>query len=368
LTTYGIAVPRGIVATTEQEAEAAALALGGGVVVKAQVLSGGRGKAGGVKPADSAVAARIAAHDIFALRIQGEAVRRVLVASALSIRREYYIGVTIDRSAQCASLILSAAGGMDIELVAKDTPEKILSFPLPPLTELHSFNPSVALTGLFGEGNIFAEAQRTTKALIRLFYENDCSLVEVNPFIETMEGGLIAADAKIVIDDSALYKHPDLEALKNAEEYTDEERAARAAGLSFVGLDGTIGCMVNGAGLAMATMDLISYFGAKPANFLDVGGSSNPQKVLDAFAILLANKKINVILVNIFGGITRCDDIARGILMAKQKLGMTKPMVVRLIGTNADAGQKLLAEAGIAAEQDLITAIRRAVDLERQTS
>jgi succinyl-CoA synthetase beta subunit len=364
LTRYGLAVPEGLVASSEKEAEAAAKTLGGTVVVKAQALSGGRGKAGGVRLAASAASAGKAAHDIFALTIGGEPVKRVLVAAALRIEREYYMAVTVDRSGKCVRCILSAAGGIDIEIVAKETPEKIKSFPLPPFSELHAFDPTPAIACILGTGDHTAEAVKALMAMIRLFHEQDCSLVEVNPYVVTKEGGLFAADAKIVIDDNALFKHPDLETLRNAEEYSDDERSARAAGLSFVGLDGSIGCMVNGAGLAMATMDLIALFGAKPANFLDVGGSSNPQKVLDAFSILLANKNITVILVNIFGGITRCDDIARGIIMAKQKLGIAKPMVVRLIGTNADRGRELLAEAGITALSDLIAAIRQAVALE----
>jgi succinyl-CoA synthetase beta subunit len=217
---------------------------------------------------------------------------------------------------------------------------------------------------IFGTGDNAARAYGEISRMVRLFFEKDCSLVEVNPFILTNNNTFVAADAKIVLDDNALYRHPDLACLKNPEEYGNDELAAARAGLSFVGLDGSIGCMVNGAGLAMATMDLIRIFGARPANFLDVGGSSNPQKVLEALRILTSNKNIKVILVNIFGGITRCDDIARGIVLARGELGIAVPLVVRLTGTNEEQGRALLSDAGIAALSDMVAAIQRAVDLD----
>jgi succinyl-CoA synthetase beta subunit len=342
----------------------AAKALGGSVVVKAQALSGGRGKAGGVKFASNPEQARQAAHDIFAMRIQGFPVKRALVVEALQTDHEYYISLAVDRTARCVRCIVSASGGVEIEQVAKTDPRAIVGFPLPLFSRTQRFENIGGLTAVFGDPDVAAMAAGALSSMIRLMSDNDCLLVEVNPFILTKDNRFEAADAKIVVDDNALYKHPELEAMRNDEEYTREELAARRAGLSFVGLNGSIGCMVNGAGLAMATMDMIQVFGAAPANFLDVGGSSNPQKVLDAFKILLSSNAIKVILVNIFGGITRCDDIARGIILAKQALSMERPLVVRLIGTNEDQGRALLAGAGIVAERDMIAAVKRAVALQ----
>jgi succinyl-CoA synthetase beta subunit len=343
---------------------AAAKVVGGSVVVKAQVLAGGRGKAGGVRFAGNPEEARQAAHDIFAMRINGIPVQRVLVAEALQTEREYYISLAIDRKARCVRCIMSASGGMDIEQVARDAPDTILGVQLPPFSQTKKFENKEALIAVFGDRDVAAAAADAISSMIRLMSGIDCLLVEVNPFILTKDNRFEAADTKIVIDDNALYKHPELEPLRNDQEYTGEELAARRAGLSFVGLDGSIGCMVNGAGLAMATMDMIQVFGARPANFLDVGGSSNPQKVLDAFRILLSSTSIRVILVNIFGGITRCDDIATGIILAKQALSIRKPMVVRLTGTNEDQGREMLAAAGITAERDMIAAVKRAVALQ----
>ncbi|MDD5676190.1 MAG: succinate--CoA ligase subunit beta, partial [Chitinivibrionales bacterium] len=318
-------------------------------------------KAGGVKSAASPAAVAQAARDIFALHISGYPVERVLVAEALQIKQEYYFGLTIDRNARGVRCILSAAGGIDIELTAQEAPQKIVSVLLPPYFPGQKYEVPSELLRVFEAQESAAAAAEALAALIRLFNENDCSLVEVNPYILTIDNKLIAADAKIVLDDNALFKHPDLEALQNREEYSEDERAARRANLSFVGLTGDIGCMVNGAGLAMATMDLIELFGGRPANFLDVGGSSNSQKVVAAFKILLANKTIKVVLVNIFGGITRCDDIAAGIILAKQELGITLPLVVRLTGTNEEQGRKMLSEAGLAAEAAMAAAVRQAV-------
>ena len=334
------------------------------MVVKAQALSGGRGKAGGVKFARSGEEAQQAAHEILSMSVGGFAVKRVLVAEALQIKEEYYVALVIDRGARCVACIMSAAGGVDIEEVARTTPQKILSIPLPSFPQIHQIQGSIATRAVFGSPEMAESAATVIASMSRLFNEKDCSLVEINPLVMTKDNTLIAADAKIVLDDNALYKHPDMAALRNGEEYSDDERAAQQAGLSFVGLDGSIGCMVNGAGLAMATMDMIQIFKSRPANFLDVGGSSNPQKVVNAFRILLANQNIKVILVNIFGGITRCDDIARGIILAKQQLAIALPMVVRLIGTNEDQGRRLLAGAGIVAMSDMTEAVKHAVALE----
>ncbi|HMD68934.1 MAG TPA: ADP-forming succinate--CoA ligase subunit beta [Chitinivibrionales bacterium] len=368
LARYGCAIPRGIIASSEKEAIAAAREIGGSVFVKAQVLSGGRGKAGGVKFAASPEEAGKAARAVLSMRIGGVEVNRVLVVQALQIKQEYYIGLTIDRGARCVRCILSAEGGMDIEFAARKMPEKIVSFPLPLYSQTQRFKVTEALVNAFGDAVAADQAGEAVVSMNRLFNEKDCSLVEINPYVLTKEDRLIAADAKIVVDDNALYKHPDMAALRNDEEFGRDELAAAAEGLSFVELDGDIGCMVNGAGLAMATMDLITICGGRPANFLDVGGSSNPQKVVDAFKILQSNKNIKVVLVNIFGGITRGDDIARGIILARQELGVTKPMVVRLTGTSEEQGRSMLAEAGITAQSEMAAAVQSAVAIARAAS
>jgi len=326
------------------------------------VLSGGRGKAGGVKFAATPEEAGRAARGMLAMRINGFPVKQVLVAERLKAEGEFYVGLTIDRASRSVQCVMSAAGGVDIEETSKSAPEKIVTAPV-------SLAPRAPVVGegvlmrVFGKKEIATMAADAVAALSRLLYEKDCSLVEVNPYILTRDNKLVAADAKIIIDDNALYKHPDLEALRNSEEYGEGEMAAQRAGLSYVGLDGDIGCMVNGAGLAMATMDLIKLFGGRPANFLDVGGSSNPQKILAAFELLLAGKTVKVICVNIFGGITRCDDIAQGILLAKRQLGIGLPLVVRLTGTNGEKGRAMLADAAIHTQTDMVAAVKKAVEL-----
>ena len=355
-------MPEGGVAESAGDAADIARRLGGRCVVKAQVLTGGRGKAGGVKLVPGPSEARDAAERILSLSIKGHAVTRVLVVKAVAIATEYYAAFTVDRTAQCVDCILSRSGGMDIEEVAAGDPGKILTLPIPPLSGLPGDALDTHIAAVFGNSAAH-KARAMLERMYGLFHDLDCSLVEVNPLAETDAGDLLAADAKVVFDDNALYKHPELEALRNAEEYSAEEIEAREAGLSFVQLDGVIGCMVNGAGLAMATMDLIKLCGSQPANFLDVGGSSNPDKVLTALKILLRNPRLKVILVNIFGGITRCDDIARGLLMARDKLDLSVPLVVRLIGTNEDDGRRLLEDAGIRASGSMTEAVEHAVAL-----
>jgi succinyl-CoA synthetase beta subunit len=359
---YGVPVPRGAVASTVSETEGAARELGTPVVIKAQVLTGGRGKAGGVVRASTPLEARAAAQEILAKRVGGYPVARVLVVAAVDIAKEYYVAITVDRSAQRVSCMVSAAGGIDIEEIAKKSPEKIVTLGFEP--ESNGVLPRAELEPIFGDRA--EEAAGIIERLYALFCAKDLSLLEINPLVVAKDGTMLALDAKAVADDNALYKHPDIEKLRNPEEYTDEESAARRAGLSFISLTGSIGCMVNGAGLAMATMDLITLLGGRPANFLDVGGSSNPEKVVAAFRILLANPAVKVVLVNIFGGITRCDDIARGIVAARESLHITPPLVVRLTGTNEAAGRKLLLEAGIAGMTGMTEAVQRAIDEERK--
>ena len=362
LTAAGIPVPPGEVAGSPEEAARAAERLGLPVVLKAQVLAGGRGKAGGVKSARTLEEVRARAREILSLSIKDVPVRRLLVVKAVDIRREYYLGLTVDRSAKKTVAIVSASGGVDIEEVRE--PQAILTAHIDPQSGPDQAALARLLARAFPPARA-AEALQTLLALYGLFRAKDASLVEVNPYAELADGSLLAADAKVVLDDNGLPKHPELEGYRNAEEYSEEETAARAAGLSFVSLDGDIGCIVNGAGLAMATMDQIKLFGGAPANFLDVGGSSSPEKVLTALNILRANPRLKAILINIFGGITRCDDIARGILIARRQADLTVPMVIRLIGTNQKEGAALLAGEGLAALEDMSEAVKKVLEASR---
>jgi len=330
-------------------------------MVKAQVLVGGRGKAGGVKMAADPKEAAARARDILGMKIKGIEVQRVLVARAVDIAAEYYVSLTVDRAAKAVQCIASASGGMEIEEIAVKEPHKIIRFALDPEQGLVRGRHFDALAHAFTAPAVAEQAWRIVEGMSRLFLEKDCSLVEINPCALTRAGSLVAADAKVIFDDNALYRHPELESLRSPEEYGEDEMDAKSSGLSYVGLDGTIGCIVNGAGLSMATMDLIKYFGANPANFLDVGGSSNPEKVLNALRIISKNPRVSAILINIFGGITRCDDIARGILMAREKLSIPVPLTIRLIGTNEKEGRQLLEAAGIDAYTDLTEAMQAVV-------
>jgi succinyl-CoA synthetase beta subunit len=358
---YGIPVPEGKPVDTAAEAESVARQIGCPVMVKAQVLVGGRGKAGGVKMASDPKEAAARARDILGMKIKGIVVQRVLVARAVDIASEYYVSLTVDRAAKAVQCIASASGGMEIEDIAVKEPHKIIRFALDPEKGLVRGSNFDALARAFAPAAVADQAWRIVEAMYRLFKEKDCSLVEINPCALTPAGDLVAADAKVIFDDNALYRHPELESLRSPEEYGEDEMDAKSSGLSYVGLDGTIGCIVNGAGLSMATMDLIKYFGGSPANFLDVGGSSNPEKVLNALRIVTRNPRVTAILINIFGGITRCDDIARGILMAREKISMTVPLTIRLIGTNEKEGRDLLEAAGINAYTDLTEAVQAVV-------
>jgi succinyl-CoA synthetase beta subunit len=358
---FGIPVPEGEVAATPEEARKIAQKIGCPVMIKAQVLVGGRGKAGGVKMAKDPEEAAALGRDIIGMKIKGIEVQRVLVARAVDIQSEFYVSLTVDRSAKSVQCIASASGGMEIEEIAVREPEKIVRFPLDPEAGLVHKKHFKALARAFPSPDLADQAWKIVEGMWKLFSAKDCSLVEINPCALIPGGKLVAADAKVIFDDSALYKHPELETLRSPEEYGADELDARASGLSYVSLDGTIGCIVNGAGLSMATMDLIKYFGASPANFLDVGGSSNPEKVLNALRIILKKDHIRAVLINIFGGITRCDDIARGILMAREKLGIPVPLVIRLIGTNEAEGRQILSAAGIEAYDDLTEAVKAVV-------
>ena len=358
---HGIPVPDGDVATTPDEARAIAQRLGGRVVVKAQVHAGGRGKAGGVKLATDPTEAAAHARQILGMTIKGLPVRKVLVAPAADIASESYVGMIVDRGAQRPVLMVSAAGGVDIEAVATHTPTQIHRLAVDPRYGLLSHQAlGLALT-LYRDVAQARAAADIMRRLYTAFYAVGASLAEINPLATTPDGKVMALDAKIVVDDNELERRPEIAALRDPEAEAASEVAAREAGLSFIKLDGTVGCCVNGAGLAMATMDLVKYYGGEPANFLDIGGSSNPQKVVAALRIITADPSVRAILFNIFGGITRCDDVANGIVQATQQLPLKVPMVIRLTGTNEQEAVAILTRAGYTALTDMDDAVKQAV-------
>ena len=361
LAAHGVPLLAGEVATTPEEARAAAERIGGQVVVKAQVLVGGRGKAGGVKLAATPAEAEQRTREILGLDIKGITVRTVLVAPAADIGSEYYLGLILDRGAKAITVIASAEGGVEIEETAKTNPDAILRLPLHPLLGLqpHDTNRVFYFLGLPAElRRAFASVM---EGLYSSFVDSDADLAEINPLAVTSTGELLALDAKIVLDDSALYRHPDLEQMRDLNEEEQSEIEARAAGISFIKLDGNIGCMVNGAGLAMTTMDLVKLAGGEPANFLDIGGGAKADRVASAFRIILSDRNVKAILVNIFGGITRGDEVARGIVEARHALEREVPMVVRIVGTNADEARPILAEAQLITADSLDDAAAKAV-------
>ena len=331
------------------------------VVVKAQVLAGGRGKAGGVKLADNAAEVRDKAAKILGMDIKGYKVDKILVCDAAPIAREYYLGMILDRSKQGITLMLTDQGGVDIEDLAQSNPKAIHKLTLYPHLAVDDKILDSFLTKSFPEEAQRTQAMGAAKALLKLFVETDASLAEINPYARTPDGKMLALDGKMNFDDSALFRHPEIAALRNPEEDSADEEEAREKNLSFVSLDGDIGCVVNGAGLAMATLDLIKHFGGNPANFLDVGGSSNPQKVADALNIILRNPKVKAVLINIFGGITRCDDIANGLLMAREQLELNVPLIIRLVGTNQKEGRAILEGAGLKAGDNLDDAVKEVI-------
>jgi succinyl-CoA synthetase beta subunit len=361
LARYGVPLLAGEVATTPPEARAASARIGGPVVVKAQVLVGGRGKAGGVKLAANPEEAEQRAREIIGLDIKGVTVRTLLVAPAADIAKEYYLGLVLDRSAKAVTIIASAEGGVEIEQTARTHPEAILRLALDPLIGLQEYQ--VRRVGFFL--GIPAELRRDFGSVLRglgsAFFESDADLAEINPLVVTDDGQLLALDAKIVLDESALPRHPDLEAMRDLNEEEPAETAAREAGISFIKLDGTIGCMVNGAGLAMTTMDLVKLAGGEPANFLDIGGGAKADRVAAAFRIILGDQNVRAILVNIFGGITRGDEVAHGIVEARSTLTREVPMVVRIVGTNADEAAEILRQANLITADSLDDAAAKAV-------
>jgi succinyl-CoA synthetase beta subunit len=360
---YGIPVPWGVLAHTPSEAAAALDGWSQGAMIKGQVLSGGRGKAGAIRAVSSKEQAKSTAQDILAISVKDFPVQQVLVTEKISIKAEYYVAVTVDRQTKSAVLIVSDAGGMEIEDIALNEPRKIRRFTMCGADTYKTESLKQWLSLSFPDQSLLDQALKIIQNMYRLFNEKDCSLVEINPLAVTTQDQLTAADAKIVFDDNGIAKHPDVERLRNPEENTADELEAKKAGLSFVSLSGQIGCMVNGAGLAMATMDGIKLAGGSAANFMDVGGSSNPEKILNAMRILQKNEKLKSILINIFGGITRCDDVAQGILMARKELNITVPIVIRLVGTNEKKGHDILREAGMIVSTSMTDAIADAVCL-----
>jgi succinyl-CoA synthetase beta subunit len=354
LARHGVPVPRGEVALTVDEAETAAKAIGGSVVVKAQIHAGGRGKGGGVKVVSSAAEARDVAERMLGMTLvthqtgpEGRVVHRILIEETLPIAHEYYLGIVLDRTTGRNTFMASADGGVEIEEVAAKTPERILKETITPGLGLTAFQ---ARKLAFGIGITGAQANLAAQAILALAKANDAldaSLAEINPFITTKDGKVYALDAKINLDDNALFRHKDLIDLRDLNEEDPLEVEASRFGLNYIKLDGTVACMVNGAGLAMATMDIIKYAGGSPANFLDVGGGANTEQIRNAFRILLSDKAVKAVLINIFGGILRCDTLATGVITAARELSVKVPIVVRMEGTNVELGRKLLMDSGL---------------------
>jgi succinyl-CoA synthetase beta subunit len=361
LARHGVPLATGETATTPDEARAAAERIGGPVVIKAQVLVGGRGKAGGVKLAATPDEAAEKAREIIGLDIKGTTVKTVLVAPAADIAHEYYLGLILDRASRAIVVIASAEGGVEIEETAKTNPDAILRLSLHPLIGLQEHEVRRVAFFLGIPAALRGEFATVMRGLFDAFVGSDADLAEINPLVVTGDGRLEALDAKIVLDESALPRHPDLEAMRDLNEEEPSEIAAREAGISFIKLDGTIGCMVNGAGLAMTTMDLVKLAGGEPANFLDIGGGAKADRVAAAFKIILDDPNVRAILINIFGGITRGDEVAHGIVEARAQLTRDVPMVVRIVGTNADEARPILAEANLITADSLDDAAAKAV-------
>jgi succinyl-CoA synthetase beta subunit len=364
---FGITTSNGRVASTPAEARAAAEELGGRVVVKAQVLTGGRGKAGGVKLAEGPDDAEREAAEIIGLDINGHIVRKLWIESASEIAKEYYLSVTFDRGEKKALFMLTTEGGIEIEQVAEETPEKLARLHVDPL---EGYQPYQARRLVYGAAVDDPNEQKQVLDIVGKLYAcfvgTDAMLCEINPLIVTPEGEVLALDSKFTVDDNALYKHPEIEAMRDPESVPPEERAAREKGVTYVKLDGEVGILGNGAGLVMSTLDVIALAGGRPANFCDLGGGGDAQGVVDALEVITADPQVRSIFFNIFGGITRGDEVARGILAALEQIGIQHPIVVRLDGTNAEEGREILAEAGpenLYVEPTMLEGAKRAVEL-----
>jgi succinyl-CoA synthetase beta subunit len=358
---YGIPIPKGRVAATADEAKQIAKELGGRVVIKSQVLVGGRGKAGGIRLAKSPDEAAELADKILTMEIKGLPVRKVLVDEAANIETEIYLGITNDRAARRPVMMASSAGGVEIEEVARLTPEKIIKAHIDPLLGLRDYQARDVAVGIDLPREHWQLFGQITKGLWQAYQDCDATLAEINPLVITAENKLLAVDGKMLIDDNALFRQPALSEMRDLDAEAPSEIEARRYGLSFIKLDGNIGCMVNGAGLAMTTMDIIKLFGGEPANFLDIGGGAGADKVAAAMRIILADPNVKAVLFNIFGGITRCDEVARGVLVAMNEVKPKVPMVVRLVGTNAEEGREILANAKMITADTLADAAQKAV-------
>lgn len=360
---YQIPIPEEIVCTSVEAVKEACHTFKRPVAIKAQVLVGGRGKAGGIKLARNLREAEDAAEQILGMNIKGLMVDKVLVSEAVEIQSESYAGITSDRNSKNIVVMVSSEGGVEIEEVAKNTPEKIVKVEVNPEIGMLDFQARDLAFHLFSDIKKVSKAAHIIKNLYTCYIDTDASLAEINPLVETANGPILALDAKINFDDNALYRHPEYEELRDPTEDEKKEIDAKSKGLSYIKLDGEIGCMVNGAGLAMATMDVIKLYGGNPANFLDIGGSSNPQKVVDAVNILLSDSNVKVVMINIFGGITRCDDVARGLLTALDQIEVKLPIVVRLSGTNAKEGLDLLKDRNLFVVSSMREAAQKAISV-----
>lgn len=363
---YGVPIPKGRVAGMASEAKQIAEELGSRVVVKAQVLVGGRGKAGGIRLAKSPQEAEELATHILGMEIKGMKVRAVLIDEAVTIVKEIYLGIVNDRVQRCPVMIGSSEGGMEIEEVAKKNPEKIIKVAIDPLLGLRDYQARDMAVGMDLPKEYWKTFITIATGLWRAFQENDATLAEINPLVITADNRLLALDGKMVIDDNALYRHADLSETHDRDEQTPGEIEARKYGLSFIKLDGEIGCMVNGAGLAMETMDIIKLFGGSPANFLDIGGGAASEKVAAGLRIILSDANVKAVLINIFGGITRGDEVARGILSVTQEINPIAPIIVRLVGTNAEEGLRLLSGANFLRAETLVEAAQKAVKASKE--
>ena len=358
---YGIPIPKGRVAATADEAKSIAEELGSRVVIKSQVLVGGRGKAGGIRLAKSPEEAREIATQILSMEIKGLPVRKVLVDEAAGIEKEIYLGITNDRAARKPVMMASAAGGVDIEEVARTAPEKIIKVHIDPLLGLRDYQARDLAVGTDLPKEHWKMFGQIARGLWQAYLDCDATLAEINPLVITSANTLIALDGKMLIDDNALFRHTDLAEMRDLDEEAQSETEARKYGLSYIKLDGNIGCMVNGAGLAMTTMDIIKLFGGEPANFLDIGGGASSDKVAAALRIILTDPNVKAVLFNVFGGITRGDEVARGILAALHEVKTSIPMVTRLVGTNAEEGRQILSEAKMITAETLAEAAQKAV-------
>lgn len=365
---YGIPIPNGEIATNPTEARDIAGRLGGAVVVKSQVLVGGRGKAGGIKVAQTPDEAETHADAILGMDIKGLTVKKVLIDEAADIRTEIYLGAVLDRARQRVVLMASSEGGVEIEEVAAQTPEKIITVPVHPFLGLRDHQARILADGIGLPKEHIRAFINIARGLYKAYVESDASLAEINPLVITGDNKLIAVDGKMSIDDSALFRHAELAEMRDPDEEDASEQEARRHGLSYINLDGQIGCMVNGAGLAMATMDIVKFYGGDPANFLDVGGGAQSDKVAAALDIILSDNRVKAVLINIFGGITRCDEVARGVLEAIDTLDVKVPFVVRLVGTNEEEGRRILAEAHLLTATSLADAAQKAVEAAKGVS